>query len=230
MLTARSITSSAEIHLMQIRNAARAHGARCVVIDPVSALSKLGSINTMHSVAERLLDWSKAAGITLLCTSLLDHAGPGETGTQLQISTLADTWIQMSHVVIGGERNRGLSIIKSRGTWHSNQVRELILSSTGVTLTDVYDAGGEVLMGTPRKEKEAAERADRDEFDAVTKRQHSVIDSEEAELTARLHLLQHQLDSKRSEKNSLNQLGTHRAGTPAQEPPRPSAIHAPGKP
>jgi circadian clock protein KaiC len=207
MLTARSITSSAEIHLMQIRNASRNHQARCVVIDPVSALSKLGSTNAMHSVAERLLDWSKAAGITLLCTSLLDNTGPGGRGTELQVSTLADSWLHLTYLVVAGERNRGLSIIKSRGTWHSNQVRELVLSAAGVTLTDVYAGGGEVLMGTPRKEKEASEQAARDMLTTETTRQRAIIDSEEAELAVRIHLLQHQLEMKRSEKELLVQLG-----------------------
>jgi hypothetical protein len=38
--------------------------------------------------------------------------------------------------VQAGERNRGMSIIKSRGTAHSNQVREMILSDAGITVTD----------------------------------------------------------------------------------------------
>lgn len=51
-----------------------------------------------------------------------------------------------------------MSIIKSRGTALSNQERELILSDAGVTLTDVYTAGDEVLTGPLRWEKESAER------------------------------------------------------------------------
>ena len=110
-------------------------------------------------MAERLIDWSKADGITLVCTSLLDEmASQTEGGSPLQISTLADTWIHLNYLVQAGERNRGMSIIKSRGTAHSNQVRELILSDAGVTLADTYTAGGEVLMGTLRWEKESAER------------------------------------------------------------------------
>ena len=66
--------------------------------------------------------------------------------------------------------------------------------------------------------------------DAMTKCQHSAIDSEEAELTVRLHLAQHQLDAKRSEKLSLIQLEMNRAGTPALEPPWPSATYAAAKP
>jgi len=55
-----------------------------------------------------------------------------------------------------GERNRALTIIKSRGSKHSNQMRELIFSDNGITLADPYTAGGEVLMGTLRIEKEIA--------------------------------------------------------------------------
>ena len=66
--------------------------------------------------------------------------GQLEGGTPLQISTIADTWIYLNYLVQAGERNRGLSIIKSRGTAHSNQVRELILSNDGVTLADIFTA------------------------------------------------------------------------------------------
>ena len=159
MISARTITGSAETYLVRIKTLAKEHGARCLVIDPVSTWSKSGNDLTAQSVAERLIDWSKADGITLVCTSLLDEmSSRTEGGSPLQISTLADTWIHLNYLVQAGERNRGLSIIKSRGTAHSNQVRELILSDAGVTLADTYTAGGEVLMGTMRWEKERAER------------------------------------------------------------------------
>src|SRR5580658_1073844 len=158
ILSARTISGSAEMCLVRIKAFAQAHKARCLVIDPVSALSKSGNELTAHGVAERLIDWSKADGITLVCTGLLDEkSGPTDGGTPLQLSTLADTWIHLNYLVQAGERNRGLSIIKSRGTAHSNQVRELILSDSGVTLADIYTAGGEVLMGTLRWERESAE-------------------------------------------------------------------------
>lgn len=199
MVYSRSIGGSAEGHLLRIRNLAREHGARCVVVDPVSALSKAGNAETSHGVAERLIDWSKAEGITLLCTSLLDYATPEMESTPLQISTIADTWIHLNYQVRAGERNRGLSIIKSRGTAHSNQVRELILQDTGITLTDVYTAGGEVLMGSMRFEKERAERLKRVEAEAGMRRQSLVIESEAMELEQQLQTIQRELDRKRAE-------------------------------
>ena len=97
--------------------------------------------------------------ITVVISALIEGNDPQAEATDLQISTIADTWIHLSYLVRSGERNRALTIVKSRGTWHSNQVRELVLSETGPMLTDVYSAGGEVLMGTLRWEKEAEENA-----------------------------------------------------------------------
>ena len=187
MVSARTITGSAETFLMRIKTLATEHEARCVVIDPVSTLSKAGNELTAHSVAERLLDWTKADGITLVCTSLRDEMSTqAEGGSSLQMSTLADTWIHLNYLMLAGERNRGLSIVKSRGTAHSNQVRELIFSDAGVTLTDTYTAGGEVLMGTLRWEKESAERVATEVAEVAGKLKRVRLDAEEAELEVRL--------------------------------------------
>jgi circadian clock protein KaiC len=101
----------------------------------------------------------KDEGITSLVTALSETDDPRSESTDLQVSTIADTWIHLSYLVASGERNRALTIVKSRGTAHSNQVRELVLGSSGPKLTGVYSAGGEVLMGTLRWEKEAEETA-----------------------------------------------------------------------
>ena len=204
MISARTITGSAETLLVRIKSLAKAHSARCVVIDPVSTLSSVGNEMTAHAVAERLIDWCKADGITLVCTSLLDETGSQQaSGTPLQVSTLADTWIHLNYLVQAGERNRGLSIIKSRGTPHSNQVRELILSDSGVTLADTYTAGGEVLMGTLRWEKESAIRAASEVAEVETRLKRLVLDAEEAELRVRLKSLQTELVAKQVEKALL---------------------------
>jgi circadian clock protein KaiC len=204
MVSARTITGSAETYLVRIKALAKEHRARCLVVDPVSTLSKSGNELTAHSVAERLIDWSKAEGITLVCTSLLDEmSSQSEAGSPLQISTLADTWIHLNYLVQAGERNRGMSIIKSRGTAHSNQVRELILSDAGITVTDTYTAGGEVLMGTMRWEKESAERHANEVAAVTAKLRSAKLEAEEAELEARVKSLQVELAAKTSEKALL---------------------------
>jgi circadian clock protein KaiC len=204
MISARIVTGSAETYLVRIKSVAQEHNARCVVIDPISTWSRSNDGLSAHSVAERLIDWSKSVGTTLLCTSLLDEmACRTEHGSSLQISTLADTWIHLDYLVQAGERNRGLSIIKSRGTSHSNQVRELILSDSGVTLADIYTAGGEVLMGTLRWEKESAERVANELADVASHLKRVQLDTEEAELEVRVKSLQTELIAKQVEKALL---------------------------
>jgi circadian clock protein KaiC len=198
-VSARAISGSAEIHLMRIKDLAVRQGARCVVVDPISALLNSNSHAVAHSVAERLIDWAKETGITLLCTSLLDHTLPRLEGTPLQVSMIADTWIHLSYVVQAGERNRALSIVKSRGTEHSNQVRELILGAAGVTLADVYTANGDVLMGTLRWAKEREEQLAREERSTAADRRRLKLELEEAALAAEASVLQRRLNLKHVE-------------------------------
>jgi circadian clock protein KaiC len=213
MISARTIIGSAETLLVRIKALALAHEARCLVIDPVSTLSKAGNELTAHGVAERLIDWCKADRITLVCTSLLDDTVNEQNGsTPLQISTLADTWIHLNYLLQSGERNRGISIIKSRGTSHSNQVRELILGNSGITLADAYTAGGDVLMGTLRWEKESALRSAEVIADAEAKLKSLRLDAEESELEVRLKNVQTELAAKHVEKTLLAHNTVNRSG------------------
>jgi circadian clock protein KaiC len=204
MISARSMVGSAESLMVRIKLLTAEHKSRCLVIDPVSTFAKSGNELTAHGVAERLIDWSKAEGITLVCTSLLEESAlHTEAGTPLQISTLSDTWIHLNYLVQSGERNRGMSIIKSRGTSHSNQVRELILSDSGITLADIYAARGEVLMGTLRSEKERAEQLEIENADLSASLKAVRLDAEQAELEVRLKSLQTELVAKQVEKTLL---------------------------
>jgi circadian clock protein KaiC len=206
--SSRTITGSAEIHLMRIRNLVRDNHVRCMVIDPLSALVSAGNEATAMAVAERLIDWAKLSGMTLVCSSLLEKAGAQLEGTPIEISTIADTWIHLNYLMHAGERNRGLSIIKSRGTSHSNQVRELILSEGGVTLADAYTAGGDVLMGTLRWEKERESRLAEADVKVANWKKKAKILSEEALLEVQLKAVQLELEIKRAEKETLTRLGT----------------------
>ena len=124
-----------------MRAKVREHRPRCLIIDPLSALSTKLAHLASADAAQQFLDFLKSEGITVVNTSLMNGISTDEA-TATGISTIADTWIHVSYVVQDGERNRALTIVKSRGTGHSNQVRELTLSNDGVTLTDVFVAQG----------------------------------------------------------------------------------------
>jgi circadian clock protein KaiC len=152
----RSESASSEEHFMHMKRFIREHQPRCVAIDPLSALARVGGGLAARAVAERLIYLCRNAGITVLFTSLLEGIDAQLETTTLHVSTIADSWLQISYALLDGERNRALSIVKSRGSRHSTQLRELIFDETGISLADAYTAGGEVLLGTLRREREAA--------------------------------------------------------------------------
>jgi circadian clock protein KaiC len=199
MHSARAEASSAEVHLMKIKRIVREHQSRCMVVDPLSAIVKAGGALTAGRVAERLICLAKSEGITLVCTSLLQGAQPLSEETPVQISTIADTWIHLTKISQAGERNRALSIVKSRGMKHSNQVRELILSDQGIALADVYTAGGDVLMGTARWQKEAAEQAEQERILAEVEHKRREVALARVELGARIEALEQELKQKQAE-------------------------------
>jgi circadian clock protein KaiC len=117
----------------------------------------------------RLVDFLKASQITALFTHLTSGGKPWES-TDVGISSLIDTWMLLRDIELGGERNRGLYILKSRGMQHSNQIREFVITPEGIELKDVYVGPEGVLTGSMREAQEARERAEaqelRDEIEA----------------------------------------------------------------
>jgi circadian clock protein KaiC len=203
MEAVRTEAASSEEHFMHAKRLIAEHRPSCVAIDPLSALARVGGGLAARAVAERLIYLCRNAGITVLFTSLLEGSDPHLETTTLHVSTISDSWIQISYALHGGERNRALSIIKSRGSKHSNQLRELIFSDTGVALADPYTAGGEVLMGTLRIEKENTMRTE-----AERKRHEIEYKRREVELTMaerdhRLEAAQRDLRNRSEELDTL---------------------------
>lgn len=204
MYRGHSAERSAEEHLAIVAALIDEHKPRCMVVDPLSGMLKAGGRRSAMGVAQRFLHLTKIDGITFVGTSLLEEGMTQVESSPIEVSTIADTWIHLSYVIRSGERNRALTIVKSRGTQHSNQVRELLLSEEGLTLADVYSAGGEVLMGTLRHEKETAERAEQERIQAETVHKRQELQRQEAETDAKIQVLQRDLEIQRARLQELD--------------------------
>jgi circadian clock protein KaiC len=204
----RTEARSSEEHFLELKALIRKWKPRAVVLDPISALTKTGGhVSAVHA-SLRLLDFARAQGITVLCTSLVASEDAFHETTSMQISTIADTWIHLAYIARNGERNRTLTVVKSRGMSHSNQVRELILTNDGITLADVYTAGGEVLLGTSRWVAEARMRDEAIRLDSERAQRRRELENEQAELDAQIEALLRQRNLKRSELESFAGAGT----------------------
>lgn len=211
----RTESRSAEEHLSALRQQIEEFQPRHLVLDPLSALAKTGGQVAAVHASLRLLDFARERGITTVETSLVS-AEDQQEATNMQISTIADTWIHLAYLARGGERNRTLTIVKSRGMRHSNQVRELVLSERGVSLADVYTAGGEVLLGTARFEHETQQREMEIRKRHELRRRRLELTRSRDKLAAQIAALQAQAESREMELRALRMQERAYAGRTAR--------------
>jgi circadian clock protein KaiC len=140
----------------------------------------------------RLVDFLKTRGITALFTNL-GLGSAEETTTQMQVSSLMDTWLLLYNRESNGEHNRQLYVLKSRGMAHSNQIREFMLSSDGVKLREAYIGPAGVLTGSARLEQEAKDRAAEIERQQEIERRSRDVERKRREIAAQIENLQAQL-------------------------------------
>ena len=147
-----------ETHLSVMQKMINEFKPAAVIVDPVSNLNAVANISNVKTMLTRLLDQLKLDRVTTVLTILTPGSHTPES-TDVDVSSLADTWILLRDIEFGGERNRGVYILKSRGMAHSNQIREFVLTDKGVNLLDVYIGPSGVLTGSARLSREAQEKA-----------------------------------------------------------------------
>jgi len=150
-----------EQHLVTMHDAVRAFRPAVVAIDPITNLFMAHNDAEVKPTLMRLIDFLKKEQITAIFTSLTTggDAMTAPEDSQVGVSSLMDTWLLLRNIEFNGERNRTIFVRKSRGMAHSNQVREFVLSDTGIDLVDVYLGGDRVLTGSARVAQEAQERS-----------------------------------------------------------------------
>jgi circadian clock protein KaiC len=149
-----------EQHLVLMAQLVREQRPSVVVVDPISNLTMQHQDTALKPTLMRLIDLLKQQGTTAMFTSLTSDTPMPLADSQIGVSSLMDTWLMLANVESNGERTRTITVLKSRGMPHSNQVREFVLGDHGIELIDVYRAGSQVLTGTARTTVLAQERLD----------------------------------------------------------------------
>jgi len=132
----RATLHGLETHLTTLHKLTQAFSPDVVVFDPFDSLDHVGTLRDTTSMMIRLIDFYKAQSVTTLLTNLTT-GGTALEGSGMAISSLVDTWLVIRNLESDSERNRSLTIVKSRGMAHSNQIRGFLLTSRGVCLGPV---------------------------------------------------------------------------------------------
>ena len=179
-----------------------------VILDPINAFVMGDNQSEVKTMLLRLVDFLKMKKCTAFFTSLTSDSESMES-SDVYISSLIDTWLLLRDIEIGGERNRGLYVLKSRGMAHSNQIREFRLTDHGIELLDVYVGPEGVLTGSARLSQETKDEAEQLlRQQEIVRKQYGLERKREA-MAAQIILLQSEFDAEESE--ALKVIGIEKA-------------------
>jgi len=193
-VAARPTFYSLEMHLAVMLREISRFAPSLVILDPISAFMGNGDPLEVQSMLLRMVDFLKSRGVTGVFTHLA-HSQEGSTETDAGLSSLMDAWILLLNREVGGEFNRELYLLKARGTAHSNQVREFVMSDNGIELIPPYIGDGRALTGSQRKAEEARlRRLDVDRKAAVARKAAQLSEKRRRAL-AQIEALQAELEA-----------------------------------
>jgi circadian clock protein KaiC len=210
----RPTTIGLEDHLVRTQRLVQQFAPTLVILDPVSSLDRGGSTLDVSAMLMRQIYYLKKDGITAVMTVL--HGESGLEQYNQNISSLVDTWIQVVTMDAVGERNRGLYVLKSRGTAHSNQVREFLLSRDGVSLVPVVVGPDGVLTGSARLAAEGADQAAKQELSNESADLARTLERRRALLSAKVAAMQAEFEVDEAQTKRLIET-SGRAGQAAQQ-------------
>ncbi|HEY7168702.1 MAG TPA: circadian clock protein KaiC [Candidatus Binatia bacterium] len=190
---------SLEMHLAIVHKIVNEFKPQVLIFDPITTFISEGNQLEVKAMLTRLVDFLKAKQVTAMFTSLTSASGNSLEQTELGISSLMDTWLFLRDIELNGERNRGLYVLKSRGTAHSNQIREFVLTDHGIDLIDVYIGTGGVLTGTARQNQEAVERAEAVKREEEAERKRRSVEIKRKTLEAKIGALRAEFEYERRE-------------------------------
>jgi len=192
-----------EQHLVAMHDIVVAFRPEVVAVDPISNLTVERDETEVKPTLMRLIDFLKKEQITAVFTSLTTggSAITAPEDSQVGVSSLMDVWLLLRNHEHNGERNRTLYVLKARGMSHSNQVREFVLSDTGVDLVEVYVGSGGVLTGAARASQEAGERAAKELREQDCQRRRRKFASRRKAIEAQIAMLQAEAEAETAEMN-----------------------------
>jgi circadian clock protein KaiC len=228
----RPTLNGLERHLVTIHKLVKEFDPYAVVIDPITNLISVGNLAEVRSMLTRLIDFLKVSNITAVFTALVNTGLGRAEMTEEGVSSLVDTWVSVRDLEGVGERNRGLSILKSRGMAHSNQVREFIVTDYGIELLDVVIGPTGIVTGASRLTQQLAQHAqdlaarqEADRRDRELERRRRVLEANIANLRTEFESVEEELRQINSHEQNRQQTlasGKERiaaANPPSQTPP-----------
>jgi len=138
-----------EGHLYTIQREIDQFGPTRLVLDSVSALERVGNVRNFREFVIGLTSLVKRKQMCSLLTSSSPRLSGGDSITDAHISTITDAILLLRYIERDGALERGVIIIKMRGSQHDKRFHEFTIDGTGLHIGEPFSHVPNGLLGIP---------------------------------------------------------------------------------
>ena len=138
-----------EEHLFLIQKEIDKYKPTRVAIDSLSALERISLPKAFREFVLGMSAFLKEREIAGLFTSTTPSLLGGQSITEAHISTITDTIILLRYVELNGEMQRGITVLKMRGSSHDKQIRRFVIDHEGMHIKEPFLNVSGILAGHP---------------------------------------------------------------------------------
>lgn len=121
-------------HLLTVQHLVDEFQPNRIAIDSISALERIAPDTGFREFLISLTSFIKKREIAGLCTATSKSLVGGESASEQHISTLTDSIILLRYIQERETMNRGLMVLKMRGSEHAKEIRRFTIDGSGMHL------------------------------------------------------------------------------------------------
>jgi circadian clock protein KaiC len=141
--------SGLEDHLIRIKSEIEAFRPNRVAVDSLSALERISTLKGFREFVIALTSHIKHEEIAGLFTATTPTLTGGASVTEMHISTITDLIILLRYVELKGQMQRGITVLKMRGSAHDRDIHEFHIDSDGMHIGSRFRSTSGILAGHP---------------------------------------------------------------------------------
>jgi len=131
-------------HLLTIRELVKEFKPDRLAVDSLSALERIAPDTGFREFLISLTSFIKQHEIAGLCTATNKSLIGGQSASEQHISTLTDSIILLRYIQEGDMMNRGLMVLKMRGSEHDKHIHRFTIDGKGMHLGEPFGGAPDV--------------------------------------------------------------------------------------
>ena len=138
-----------EDHLIKMKAVINEFKPNRIAVDSLSALERISTIKGFREFVISLTSFIKHHEVAGLFTATTASLMGDTSITETHISTITDSIILLRYVEMYGEMQRGITVLKMRGSMHDKDIRRFTIDGAGMHIGEPFKNVTGILTGQP---------------------------------------------------------------------------------